>query len=654
MITDAAPAKPKPKRSRPLVLDGESLTRRGVLDVALRHRKINLHPYALRKVGRASSFLAGQLERGEALYGVTTGFGSNADRLLGATRLRPRAGEPRSLMQELQRNLLLSHAVCVGAPLAPEIVRAMMVIRINTLLVGHSGVRVQTLRLLLELLNRDIIAVIPESGSVGASGDLAPLSHMALPLLGVGDVFHRGVRKSALDALAAEELDPIELGVKEGLALSNGTALMLASAVLLLDRLEAAVKTADINGALCLEAFCGRSAAFDKRVHELRPHPGQVATAANVRELIAGSQLIDIPYHRVPRFAPWTPEAFLGAAQEQQSFDVRWDYVPTSERAGRKEYYRRQLPFKGGKRFQPQDAYSLRCIPQVHGAVKDSLKHLREVVEIELNAVTDNPLIFAPTRASDDDDFESVHHRVVSAGNFHGMPLALALAAVKAAMPVQASICERRIAKLTDPATSDGLPPFLIGNEDGADSGLMIVQYTAAALVNQLAARSHPACVYSIPTSANAEDHVSMGATDARDALAMVADLEQVLALELVTANQALSYRLQIFDAAYAVATQFGTQAMRRKVRNLSPTKPEEAQVVAEDIKRLQNDLKKLQGLKPSPATQALRARIEQAGLHFVDRDRWLSPDISIALGLVRGRALITLVEKDCGIELLI
>lgn len=655
---DAPPEKParrktaRKPRQRPLPLDGERLTRRGVLDVALRGRRVVIAPSALRRVSRASSFLQGQLKRGEAIYGVTTGFGSNADRMLGDQRLRPRPGDEASLVEELQQNLILSHAVCVGAALPSELVRAMMVIRINTLLRGHSGARVSTLRALVELLNRDVLPLIPESGSVGASGDLAPLSHMALPLLGVGEVLHKGVRKPAAQALADAGLEPIELGLKEGLALSNGTTLMLAYAVLALDRLEAACKTADLSAALSVEAFCGRSAAFDERVHELRPHPGQEVTAANLRALLKDSQLVDIPYHRVPRFTPWTPEAWADEAQVARTFDIRWDYVLPAERAGSGAYYKRALPFRGGKKAQPQDAYSLRCIPQVHGAVKDSLSHLRRVIEIELNSVTDNPLIFAPSRASDDEGVISADERVLSAGNFHGMPLALAMAAVKAAVPVLASICERRIAKLVDPATSDGLPPFLVGNEDGTDSGLMIVQYTAAALVNQLATRSHPACVYSVPTSANAEDHVSMGATDGRDLWQMCSDLDQVLAIEVLTAAQALEYRLQLLDGAYTVAIRLGTQALRRKIRNISPARPEDAGTLAEDIKRLQADLKQLQSVRPGIAAQALLKAVRDAGIAFVERDRYYGEDLKRALDLVQGRRLIVLIERELGIEL--
>src|SRR5690606_13193320 len=341
-----------------------------------------------------------------------------------------------------------------------DVVRAMMAIRINTLMQGHSGVREVTLQQLRACLNADLLPVIPSQGSVGASGDLAPLSHLALMLIGRGEAVLRGERMPSSEALATIGLSPLVLSFKEGLALNNGTTLMLAIGVIALDDLERLLKTADITAAMSMEAFCARSAALDARVHAARPHPGQIATADNLRRLLDGSVLIDQPYHRPPRFHAWTPDSWPGGAESPENFDLRWRWVPLSERAGREAFYERNLPFRGGKKAQPQDSYSLRCTPQVHGAVKDARANAARTFEIELNAVTDNPLIFP--------DDESV----VSAGNFHGMPLALALAQLKAALPVLASISERRIAKLTDPATSDGLPPFLIANPEGTDSGL--------------------------------------------------------------------------------------------------------------------------------------------------------------------------------------
>ncbi|HET8942787.1 MAG TPA: aromatic amino acid ammonia-lyase, partial [Rudaea sp.] len=499
------------------MLDGSRLTRQQVVAIARGKSLIGLAPQQLDHVQRTADFLADQVKRGEPIYGVTTGFGSNADKLLGAHRARDElpGGNPEAhdgtLLEELQHNLILTHAVCVGKPLAPEVVRAMLAIRVNTLMRGHSGIRASTLQALAELLNHDIIPVIPEKGSVGASGDLAPLSHLAIVLLGEGEAFFQNERLPGGEALKRAGLKPVRLSFKEGLALNNGTTQMLATAVLALDRLEKLLATADLAAAMTLDAFAGRTSAFKPEVHALRPHPGQVETAANLRRLLEGSTLADIAYHLVPKFKTWLAESWHVAEDQAYRFDIGWDYVPATQRHGKEAFYARFMPFKGGKKHQPQDAYCLRCIPQVHGAVRDALMQAQRVIDIELNAVTDNPLIFPDAK-----DATVIEDQVISAGHFHGMPLALTMSYVKAAIPVLASISERRLNKLVDPANNDGLPAFLIGNEDATDSGFMIVQYTAAALVNDLATRAHPACVYSIPTSANAEDHVSMGANEAR------------------------------------------------------------------------------------------------------------------------------------------
>lgn len=660
MPTSAKSASPEIKRSRksaprkpivlpvdqlpPVLLDGRRLSSQALAEIA-EGRRVSLSRTALRRVQHAADFLQRELKRGEPIYGVTTGFGSNADRLLDARRQRPGRDEgQRPIVAELQHKLIVSHAVCVGEPLPAPLVRAMLAIRINTLLHGHSGIRVETLQRLKDLLDLDLVPVVPSKGSVGASGDLAPLSHLALPLIGEGEVYEQGVRVPAAEALARAGLTPLELSFKEGLALNNGTAQMLASAVLAVERLTRLVKLADILGSLCLEAFCGRSAAFDARVHALRPHPGQVATADNLRELVGDSDLVDIPYHRVPRFHPWTAQAWGSSESERRTFDLRWDYVPPADRGARSRFYLRNLPFRGGKKVQPQDAYSLRCMPQVHGSVKDTLNHVRSVMEIELNAVTDNPLVFA--------DSGRGMERVVSAGNFHGMPIALALTQLKTAIPVLASISERRLAKLVDPATNDGLPPFLIGNEDGTDSGHMIVQYTAAALVNELATKAHPATVYSIPTSANAEDHVSMGATEARHVLEMLDDLEHVLALELLVSTQALDYRLQLLDASYKLAANLGVQALRSKIRNISQVSGEQSLQLAEDIKRLQQDLRNLDGTRPGKAARAVMKAVRAAGIAFLDEDRLLAPDIAAATRLVKDNAIVETVEAVLGAPL--
>lgn len=622
----------------PVLLDGRGLSRDQVVAVARQGAPVALAPAALVGVRAAAAFLAERLAQGEPLYGVTTGFGSNAERLLSQRRQRPAALsgalEDESLVAELQRKLIESHAVCVGAPLPADVVRAMMAIRINTLLQGHSGVREATLAHLVACLNADLLPVIPAQGSVGASGDLAPLSHQALMLLGRGEASLRGERMPAAEGLAAIGLQPLVLSFKEGLALNNGTTLMLAIGVLALADVERLLRTADVTAALTLEAFCGRSAALDARVHAARPHPGQVVTADNLRALLAGSGLVDQAYHRPPRFHPWTPESWPGGAASQENFDLRWRWVPLPERDGREAFFERNPPFRGGKKAQPQDSYSLRCVPQVHGAVRDAARHAAGVFEIELNAVTDNPLVF-PEDGS-----------VVSAGNFHGMPLALALAQLKAALPVLASIAERRIAKLTDPATSDGLPPFLIANPEGTDSGLMIVQYTAAALVNALATRAHPAAVYSVPTSANAEDHVSMGATDALDLLAMLRDVEQVLAIELLTASQALELRQRMLAAAARLAAD--PERLAAKIDRPQALAGAAAEAFACELAALADDLAG-EPARAGAAAAAVLAAVREAGIAFLEHDRLLIEDLATVARLVAEAVPVQVAETAIG-----
>ena len=623
---------------QPILLDGNSLTRDHLVAIARHGAGVTLDETQLLDVQRAAEFLADKVDCGEPIYGVTTGFGSNADKLLGAHRARDElpGGNPQprtdTLLEELQHNLLITHAVCVGKPFAPEVVRAMLAIRINTLMRGHSGIRVSTLRALAELLNRGIVPVIPEKGSVGASGDLAPLSHLAIVLIGGGEAFFAGQRMSGAEALERAGLAPIRLSFKEGLALNNGTAQMLATAVLALDRIESLLEAADLAAAMTLDAFAGRSGALREEVHALRPHPGQVETARHVRGLLAGSTLTDIAYHLVPRFRPWHAGAWTDAADQAQHFDIAWDYVPPDQRHGREAFYQRFLPFKGGKKHQPQDAYCLRCMPQVHGAVRDALDQACRVIDIELNAVTDNPLVFPHAHAP-----HAIEHQVISAGHFHGMPLALVMSYVKAAIPVLASISERRLNKLVDPANNDGLPAFLIGNEDATDSGFMIVQYTAAALVNDLATRAHPASVYSIPTSANAEDHVSMGANEARHVLEMTEDLGHVIALELYTAAQALDYRCNMLDAARRLAVRGDWRALAAKVAN-APHRDDPARAQFEDeVRALMQALVEVEAFRPGAAVARAHAKI-RALIPFMSRDRAMDGEV---------RAICELVARD-------
>ncbi|MGN6312787.1 MAG: HAL/PAL/TAL family ammonia-lyase [Rhodanobacteraceae bacterium] len=622
-----------------ITLDGNTLTRAQVVAIARGGAQVALDPVQLARVQATADFLADKVRCGEPIYGVTTGFGSNADKLLGAHRLRDElpGGNPdpreETLPEELQHNLIISHAVCVGEPLAPEVVRAMLAIRINTLMRGHSGVREETLQALAALLNAGIVPVVPEKGSVGASGDLAPLSHLAIVLLGGGEAFFEGERVSGAEALQRAGLRPVTLSYKEGLALNNGTAQMLASAVLALDNLEYLLGVADLAAAMTLDAFAGRSGALRAEVHALRPHPGQVETARHVRELLRGSTLVDIPYHLVPRFRTWTADAWDEPEGRRLSFDISWDWVLANQRHGREAFYSRFLPFKGGKKHQPQDAYCLRCMPQVHGAVRDAWTQACRVIDIELNAVTDNPLIFPEAEGA------HVEDQVISAGHFHGMPLALAMSYVKAAIPVLAAISERRLNKLVDPATNDGLPAFLTGNEDGTDSGCMIVQYTAAALVNDLATRAHPASVYSIPTSANAEDHVSMGTNEARHVLAMTDDLSDVLALELYVAAQALDYRQAMLNAARRLAARGDPQALAGKIANAPRSDhPQQAQFVAE-VQELMRSLAEAPEFHAGEAVRAAHARLREV-IPFMHRDRALDRDVALVCRMVRDRAL--------------
>ncbi len=618
-------------------LDGRSLTRAQLVAVA-RGATVELEPESLKAVARAAAFLAEQVRREEPIYGVSTGFGSNADKLLGAHPLRDElpgaTPSGRSLHVELQDNLIVTHAVCVGEPFAPDVVRAMLCIRINTLLRGHSGIRVETLQALAAMLNAGVVPVVPQLGSVGASGDLAPLSHLAIVLLGGGEAFVDGERMPGAQALQRAGLRPVSLSYKEGLALNNGTAQMLATGVLALAMLDDLLDTADLAAAMTIDAFAGRLGAFAPEVHALRPHPGQVQVASNLRTLLAGSTLADIPYHLVPKFRQWLPTSWADAAARKLSFDIGWDWVPLSQRHGRDKFYQRFRPFRGGKKHQPLDSYSLRCIPQVHGAVRDAVEQAKRVFDIELNAVTDNPLVFPDAQA------EHVEQQVISAGHFHGMPLALAMSYVKAAIPVLASISERRLNKLVDPATNDGLPAFLIGNEDGTESGHMIVQYTAAAIVNDLTSRAMPASVYSIPTSANAEDHVSMGANEARHVLAMAGDLGKVLALELYTAAQALDLRRDMINAARDLADRSDAAGFATKVQGAPLPGSADLDGFLAEVDGLRAELAQADAFHPGRAVAAAHAAIRNE-IRFLDRDRALDGEVAAAVRLVaEGRVL--------------
>lgn len=427
-------------------------------------------------------------------------------------------------VKALQRNLIVSHAVGVGAPLPTEVVRGMLLLRAQSLAVGVSGVRLEVLDILVGCLNNAVHPVVPSQGSVGSSGDLAPLAHMALALIGMGAAEHGGVVQPATQALERTGLQPLVLAAKEGLALINGTQAMTAIGALMLEDARRLATCADIAGAMSLEALSGALSNFDPRIMAVRPHPGAALVAENVRRLGAGS-----PIH----------------ALHAESGRV-------------------------------QDAYSLRCIPQVHGASRDAMEHVREVVGRELNSATDNPLIFAA---------EDV---VLSGGNFHGEPVALAMDYAKLAVAELASISERRTAHLQDPALS-GLPPFLTRHE-GLHSGLMITQYTAASLVSENKVLVHPASADSIPTSANQEDHVSMGTTSARQARQVLENSQWVIAIEILNAAQGLDCRRPLLPAP-------GTAAALAAVREVVP--------MLDEDRLMQADLHAVHTLVSSGALQA-------------------------------------------------
>ncbi len=470
-------------------LTGDDLTVADVWAVAVEGASVMLSEAARAKM-RAARAVVERAAHGtrEHTYGVNTGFGRFVSRSI-----------PEELTGELQLRLLRSHACGVGDPYPDEIVRAAMLLRANTLAKGSSGARVETAELLLSCLERGLLPVVPSRGSVGASGDLAPLAHLALPLVGEGEAFVDGQRLPGAEALARVGLEPIRLEAKEGLSLINGTQFMAAMAALGLVRARRLARAADVACALSVEALQGSRTSFLPQIQALRPLRGQVDAAANVLRLLEGSAIIE-----AHRFC---------------------DKV--------------------------QDAYSLRCAPQVHGASRDLLDYVEYTVSVELNAATDNPLVLVEDDA------------LVSNGNFHGQPLAFALDALAMAVSELASISERRVERLVNPNLSDGLPAFLTA-DGGLNSGFMIAQYVAAALVSENKVLCHPASVDSIPTSAGQEDHVSMGNAAGLKAWQVLANCERALAIELLAGAQAVEFHAPLEPGA-------GTRAARAAVRERSP-----------------------------------------------------------------------------------
>ena len=468
-----------------VVLTGADLTIADVEAVARGDAVARLDVHARARMDESRAVVERLVAAGEVVYGITTGFGD-----LAGTHIPPADA------RQLQENLLVSHAVGVGAPLPRDVVRAMLLLRANTLALGHSGCRPVLVDRILAFLEAGIHPVVPSQGSVGASGDLAPLAHLALPLIGRGEVELGGQVMPGLLALRETGIEPLTLDAKEGLALLNGTQLMSALGALLLADADRLARTASVAAAQSVEALLATDVPFAAAYQLARPHPGQIAVAAEMRHLLRDSGLM--------------------AAHHGSSHKV-------------------------------QDPYSLRCVPQVHGAVRDALDYLGRVLDVELNSATDNPLIFPAGGAAAADVAATGGGLVISGGNFHGEPIALALDFAKLAIAELGAISERRIALLLDARLNGGLPPFL-APASGLNSGMMLLQYTAAALASENKVLVHPASADSIPTSANQEDHVSMGPIAGRHARDVLANVERILAIELLVGAQALDLRLALTE----------------------------------------------------------------------------------------------------------
>ncbi len=485
------------------------LTLADVLDVAFARANPVLGPHARQRVLAARAVVDAFLQEHETpRYGINTGFGALAEVVI-----------PIDQVVALQHNLLRSHAAGVGQPFPTPVVRAIALLRAQVLARGHSGVRPILVDTLCAMLERGVHPIIPTQGSVGASGDLAPLAHLGLVLTGEGEAEFRGVVMSGQEAMAAAGIPTVQLEAKEGLSLINGTQVMTAVAVLALDRAERLAQTADIAGAMTVEAQLGSVKAFDSRIADLRTHPGHAAVATRLRELCLGSQII--------------------------------------------------ASHAGPDCHKVQDPYSLRCMPQVHGSVRDALGYVRTVLEAEINAVTDNPLIFP------DPDGDPRKGEILSGGNFHGQPVSIACDLARISLTTLGSMSERRIEQLVNPALSSGLPAFLTANS-GLNSGFMIAQVTAAALVSESRGLCMPSSVDTIPSSANREDHVSMGPIAARRFLDVVANIERVVAIELLCAAQGIDQRAPLQPGK---ATGAAWRAIRAQVPVL-----EEDRYLARDI----------------------------------------------------------------------
>ncbi|NLV87764.1 MAG: histidine ammonia-lyase [Tissierellia bacterium] len=477
-----------------VVIDGNSLTIEEFIQITRWRKKIELSQEAIERINKSRALVDKFVDENKVVYGITTGFGKFSDVVITGDETK-----------ELQRNLIISHACGVGEPLSEEIVRGIMLLRINALAKGFSGIRLSTLNTLIEMLNKGVHPIIPEKGSLGSSGDLAPLSHMVLVMLGEGEAIYKGQKMSGKEAMEKANINTIELTSKEGLALINGTQVMTSiGAHTIYDAMELS-KIADIAASLTIEALNGIIDAYDIRVQNIRPHEGQINTSKNLLKLLENSSMIS--------------------------------------RQGE---------------IRVQDAYSLRCVPQIHGGSKDCFKYVKEKVEIEMNSATDNPLIF----------YED--EEVISGGNFHGQPMALAFDFLGIGLAELANISERRLERLVNPSLSNGLPGFLIRN-GGLNSGFMIVQYSAAALVSENKVLAHPASVDSIPSSANQEDHVSMGTIASRKAMEILDNVRKVLSMEILAACQGIDLR---GNKGLGNGTKIVYNIIREKIGYLDKDKP--------------------------------------------------------------------------------
>ncbi len=484
-----------------ILLDGNTLTMQEINIILAKKATVSIHEQAWEKVKKSRAVVEKLIDEKNVIYGVNTGFGKFSDTVISNEDL-----------DHLQINLIRSHACAVGKPFSEEVSRLMLLLRANALAKGFSGIRPETLQLLIDCLNKEIHPVIPSQGSLGASGDLAPLAHLALVLVGEGEAFYQGEKVNGKEALKRAGLEPIRLKAKEGLALINGTQALTSVGVLAYLEAQKLADMADRVAALTLEVLRGIVDAFSPESHQVRPYPEQQEAAARILSYVEGSQL--------------------------------------TTRQGE---------------LRVQDAYSLRCIPQVHGAIQQTLNYVKEKLIIEINAATDNPLIFAESG------------KVISGGNFHGQPIAFAMDFLSIATSELANISERRIERLVNPQLND-LPAFLSANP-GLESGLMITQYVAAALVSENKTLAHPSSVDSIPSSANQEDHVSMGATAARHAYEIVQNTRKVLAIEAICGAQAADIR-----GAEKLAPQ--SKLLHEKIRSAVPLITSD-RVFATDIENL-------------------------------------------------------------------